>query len=93
VKQFKLAPDPAKITDPRAGAYIKLHGKRSWEVDAFKPNQLEAIIETAMQQHIDVPKYNAWIKVEETDKAYLEKALHEYRNPPAAKKTKRRKKS
>lgn len=75
VQQFKLSPDPAKVSDPRADAYIEKHGRRSWEVDAFKPDQITRIIEVAMQQHVDLPKYNAWIKKEQSDQAFLKRAL------------------
>ena len=37
IDEFNPPPNPAKITDPRAGWYIEEHGDVSWEVDALPP--------------------------------------------------------
>ena len=54
VEEHKLPPDPAKMTDTRAGAYVARHGKVSWELDALKPQILEPIIRQAVTSCIDL---------------------------------------
>lgn len=72
IKKYKLPPNPAKLSDTRAKAYIKEHGNISWEVDAMKPQIMREIVELEIQKHIDVDKYNAWIKREDKEKKALE---------------------
>jgi hypothetical protein len=49
VKQFKLPPNPAKVTDSRAKDYIAYFGESSWELDALDPRTINKLV----QQHID----------------------------------------
>jgi len=64
VKKYKLPPNPAKITDPRAKWYIKEHGEVSWELDAIDAIELRKIAEDAVLEYIDMKKYDAWIRKE-----------------------------
>jgi hypothetical protein len=56
VKQYNPPPNPAKISDPRATAYIDKHGDSSWEVDALPPETLSEIIRTAFDEIVDTAK-------------------------------------
>lgn len=67
IKRFNLPPNPAKITDPRANGYIKLHGKTSWEVDALPPAELVAIVERHIKEEIDINGYNEVLAEEQKD--------------------------
>lgn len=40
-----LPPNPAKLSDSRAGAYVLEHGYESWELDALAPQFIEQLIE------------------------------------------------
>lgn len=53
VRQYDPPPNPAKITDSRAAAYIERYGDSSWEVDALPPNVLAEIIRRAFGRVID----------------------------------------
>lgn len=75
VKKFNPPPNPAKITDSRAKAYIEKYGDKSWEVDALPPRELNRIIDAAFSALIDRDKMDAVIAREETDKKLLRKAL------------------
>lgn len=44
IEEFAPPPNPAKVTDSRAGAYIKAYGKSSWELDALEPHILTGLI-------------------------------------------------
>lgn len=71
IKKYNLPPNPAKISDPRAKWYVEEHGNVSWEVDAMKPQIMREIVEKEIQKHIDIDKYNKWIKKEEKEKQAL----------------------
>jgi hypothetical protein len=55
VEQYGPPPNPAKITDSRANAYIAEFGNESWELDALEPSVLEALVRKAISGVIDQP--------------------------------------
>ena len=59
VRQYNPPPNPAKLTDSRAAAYVEEHGDESWEVDALPPDVLTRLVESAIQQHVDVRRMRA----------------------------------
>lgn len=71
VRQFKCPKNPAKMTDPRAGWYVKEHGYKSWELDALPPRSLIQIITRNIENHIDVDLYKEQIKIEERQKKVI----------------------
>lgn len=56
VEQYDPPPNPAKITDSRANAYIAEFGDESWELDALEPSVLEALVRGAIAKVIDQDK-------------------------------------
>jgi hypothetical protein len=44
VNRYRLPPNPAKLTDCRANAYIQIHGASSWELDALNPKVISDLI-------------------------------------------------
>lgn len=75
INQYNPPPNPAKITDPRASAYIEKHGRTSWEVDALNPSTLARIVRDAFKTVVDVRKMKAIKSQEEVDKADLTHAV------------------
>lgn len=73
IKVHKPPPNPAKLTDPRAAAYIAQHGNSSWEVDALNPAILTKLITAEVASHVNQPVMDAVIKREEEDKKTLRK--------------------
>ena len=59
VRHYDLPPDPAKVTDSRAKAYIALHGDRSWELDALNPLVLRQLAIKAVRGVRDQEKWEA----------------------------------
>lgn len=53
VQQYQPPPNPAKVVDPRAKAYIAKYGHLSWELDALEPAVLAALIERAVTLRLD----------------------------------------
>lgn len=45
IAEYTPPPNPAKLTDARAEAYIAAHGEESWELDALDPKMLHDLIE------------------------------------------------
>lgn len=56
VQKYDPPPNPAKITDSRANAYIAEFGDESWELDALEPSVLEALVREAIDGIMDKGK-------------------------------------
>lgn len=67
IKEYNLPPNPTKLTDSRAEKYIKKYGKTCWEVDALNPQILTDIIETNIQDIIDMDQFEAVLVREKVD--------------------------
>lgn len=53
IEQYNPPPNPAKITDSRATAYIQEFGDESWELDALEPAVLEALVRDNITKIMD----------------------------------------
>jgi hypothetical protein len=54
VEKYGPPPNPAKITDSRADNYIMRYGDQSWELDALDPKVLEELVETEVDNVMDI---------------------------------------
>jgi hypothetical protein len=73
VEQYSPPPNPAKISDTRATAYIAEFGEDSWELDAMEPQVLVNLVRDAINDIVD---WEIWEEDEErkkADKAQLRK--------------------
>jgi hypothetical protein len=86
IDQFDPPPNPAKITDSRAAAYIAEHGEFSWELDALPPRELNRLVEKAIDQVVDRHRMRDVIAREDADRARVTLAIAKSRRP--ARKTK-----
>lgn len=77
VKKYNPPPNPAKVSDPRAEAYIREHGDHSWEVDALPPNVLSALIKKEIEALLDKSMMEDVKEEEEQDKEELRAAVAE----------------
>jgi len=68
IKEYDPPPNPAKETDTRAAGYIAGYGSRSWELDALKPETLDALITAAIKNSLDQKKYSMAVKREEAER-------------------------
>jgi hypothetical protein len=75
IKQYDPPPNPAKLTDSRAAAFIAKHGGSSWEVDALKPTVLTKIINDAFLDVIDMDLMDEVRAKEKLDKERIHKYL------------------
>lgn len=69
VEHYKPPPNPTKLTDSRAGSYLRKYGDSSWELDALPPDDLSAIVDKEIQKHVDE---RMWMEVEEQQEAERE---------------------
>jgi len=53
IEEHNLPPAPAKKTDARAAAFIDRHGDVSVELDALRPNILQALVRSEMEERWD----------------------------------------
>lgn len=75
IETYKPPPNPAKLSDSRASAYISRHGSFSWEVDALKPEVLHTVIRGNVEDLLDLEKYRRVMRRETKDKAALARAV------------------
>ena len=53
IEEYEPPPNPAKITDSRAAAYIDEHGHDSWELDALEPQVITELIRETIEGNRD----------------------------------------
>ncbi len=78
VKKYNPPPNPAKITDSRASAYIAEFGHESWELDALDPAVLSSLIEDAILSFRNDTRWEREERLERTERAGLEKAASKW---------------
>lgn len=64
IRLYNPPPNPAKLTDSRAAAYVKRHGPKSWELDALEPRVLAKLVEEAVLEHRDEAKWQEALSLE-----------------------------
>jgi hypothetical protein len=70
--------NPAKLTDTRAKAYIAKHGEHSWELDALKPDVIDALITDAIKMNLDQRKFDQAIERQESEQQALQAAIRSF---------------
>lgn len=75
VNEVKPPPNPAKHTDARFQSYKKRYGSQCWELDALKPEYLDALVSEHVKDHIDNDKWTEREdEIEEKRKAIIKVA-------------------
>lgn len=59
VNEYDPPPNPAKLTDSRASAYVAEHGDESWELDALEPRVLRQLIQDKIREYMDEDRFEA----------------------------------
>jgi hypothetical protein len=75
VQRYSLPPNPAKLSDSRAAAFIAKYGTSSWEVDAIPPRVLQRLISDAIEERLDMGVMQEIIDKETEDKRRLSEAM------------------
>jgi hypothetical protein len=71
VNQYDPPPNPAKLTDSRAGTYVKDYGYDSWELDALEPRVLSDLIADKVLEYRDESILEEVLEKERKYKAVL----------------------
>lgn len=71
VEQYSPPPNPAKITDSRATAYIAEYGTESWELDALNPDVLVDLIRDTIWEYLDRDIFEERKAQQETERTIL----------------------
>lgn len=77
IEQYQPPPNPAKMSDSRAAAYVEKHGEYSWEVDALPPDVLSSLIRVAFTELHDADLMAEAVEREEADKERLREVVKE----------------
>jgi hypothetical protein len=73
VEKYKPPPNPAKLTDSRANAYVAEFGSDSWELDALEPKVITDLIRKNVNALKDKKVWNEDQERLDTEKALLAK--------------------
>lgn len=80
IRKQKPPPNPAKSTDARFASYRARFGVKSWELDALKPEFLDALVGGHIAQHIHQERWNARSELVEEIRARISKTADEFEN-------------
>ncbi|WP_430617206.1 hypothetical protein IGI86_001861 [Enterococcus sp. AZ188] len=78
IEEFSPPPNPAKLSDSRAKGYITKFGKSSWELDALKPETLDALINVHVKQYINDYLLAETVNQEKDDIAQMESVVERW---------------
>jgi len=73
IDKIKPPPNPVKITDSRAQAYIKAYGRTSWEMDALSPSFFSQLVTTEVLAVRDEKLWKKALKVQEKKRKELKR--------------------
>lgn len=76
IKQYNPPPNPAKITDSRAGGYIEIHGYDSWELDALEPSVIVNLIRDEVEAVRDTDLWDEAVEIEKFHRVALRQAAN-----------------
>ena len=80
VEQYNPPPNPAKLEDSRADAYIARFGMSSWELDALEPTVIADLIGDAVAQFRDPDLWAEAVAQEEEGLALLRQAADRWQD-------------
>lgn len=81
IRKFKPPPNPAKVTDSRAKAYVEKFGDQSWELDALPPMELNRLVEQAIARNVDKKLMDAVVSREDAERERVRAAIERSREP------------
>lgn len=77
VDRYAPPPNPAKVTDSRAAAYIREYGDESWELDALDPAVLRSLISDAVARIRDPNIWDSALREEAEDIDRLDRMIED----------------
>jgi hypothetical protein len=80
IELYNPPPNPAKLSDTRAKAYIAEFGYDSWELDALEPQVLVDLIENTVLNFRDDDAWTEALEKENNYKSELQKVSNDWNN-------------
>jgi len=77
IEYFSPPPNPTKVADSRAAAYMRSFGTESWELDALEPRFLVDLIKDQVARLRDDKLWNEMVAREEAGRTRLEQIAAE----------------
>ena len=71
IRRLNPPPNPAKMTDSRAGEYVARYGYQSWELDALDPPAIDAIVTKAVEALRDDGPWSEAVENEDEQRRLL----------------------
>lgn len=71
IDRYRPPPNPAKMTDSRAPAYVAEHGESSWELDALPPDVTIKLIRDAVMEIRDEGRWAEALEQENSDRLFM----------------------
>lgn len=78
IDEQKPPANPAKTTDVRFASYARKYGDESWELDALKPEYLDALVRQHIKEHVQMPVWNKRVKYVEGIRQAIEKVADDF---------------
>jgi hypothetical protein len=78
VEEYEPPPNPAKLTDSRAGGYIDRFGDSSWELDALDPTTLDTLISSEITSWRDEAQWERDTAAMEAERSVLTAVAHRW---------------
>lgn len=75
-----LPPNPTKVADTRARAYVAKYGDRCWELDALPPDQLRARVRSAIESYVDEAQWDIDLERLECERDDIKRELQKLLN-------------
>ena len=78
ITAYDLIPNPAKVADSRAEAYIAQYGEDCYELDALPPAALIQILRDGIERYVDKTTYRGVRALERADRSEMLRIADEY---------------
>ena len=78
IETFNPPPNPAKLSDARASAYIHKYGHTCWELDALEPKVIKNLIDTEVKALLDFDLFTKVVLEEKKDISNIKKICDNY---------------
>ncbi len=79
IEEHGPPPNPAKMSDARAGGYVERYGRESWELDALPPDVLGDLIRSEVDSELDRHLFAAARKQERAERGRIWKLARSWR--------------
>lgn len=79
IERWDPPPNPTKLTDSRAGDYVALYGRSSWELDAVEPRTLAALVRDRVEELREPDAWADEVEREDDMRQELEAFVESYR--------------